>query len=260
MRKLVLVTLLTAVSYGSNAQQLLTLISKYTADQQMMSRKYPIKYSESYFARMNRFYGEWKSTLSALPYTSYGVNDRVDYQLLKRNIGIDHASLLRGQREQQGVANLFEWSPIVEAFQLDRSVGKVVNGEQLKVKLDQLTAQVKALTTSLSKSAGKNTPEEFAVAERAADQYRRVLTESYKFYEGYDPQFTRTVKESYNKADGVLKSFVSTLNERAIASRQKDDGSGIFGNPIGRDGLIRGLADEMIAYSPEQLQQIALKE
>ncbi|MCH5689111.1 DUF885 domain-containing protein [Niabella sp. W65] len=41
---------------------------------------------------------------------------------------------------------------------------------------------------------------------------------------------------------------------------QKDDGSGIIGNPIGREELIRQLKLEFIPYTPEELVDIANKE
>ena len=41
---------------------------------------------------------------------------------------------------------------------------------------------------------------------------------------------------------------------------QKDDGSGIIGNPIGREELMRQLEYEMIPYTPEELVDLANKE
>jgi uncharacterized protein (DUF885 family) len=56
------------------------------------------------------------------------------------------------------------------------------------------------------------------------------------------------------KYAGALKNKIDA------ATRPKDDGSGIIGNPIGRDELLRLLQLEMIPYSPEELINIANKE
>jgi hypothetical protein len=51
------------------------------------------------------------------------------------------------------------------------------------------------------------------------------------------------------KYAGALKNKIDA------ATRPKDDGSGIIGNPIGRDELLRLLQLEMIPYSPEEFDK-----
>ncbi len=50
------------------------------------------------------------------------------------------------------------------------------------------------------------------------------------------------------------------MGKTAKLSEVKDDGSGILGNPIGRPAFLSLLADEMIAYTPEQIEKIAMRE
>ncbi len=65
----------------------------------------------------------------------------------------------------------------------------------------------------------------------------------------------------YHGLDSVLGVYASQLRSKGnTATLQKDDGSGIVGNPIGREELIRQLQYEMIPYSPEELIAIANKE
>ena len=64
----------------------------------------------------------------------------------------------------------------------------------------------------------------------------------------------------------LLQTACSAYLQSAIKRKgkvnnlQKDDGSGIIGNPIGSTELIRQLKYEWISYSPEDLVDIANKE
>ena len=49
-------------------------------------------------------------------------------------------------------------------------------------------------------------------------------------------------------------------NRAAIAAARAGDSADIIGDPIGRDGLLNELANEMIPYTPEELIAIAQKE
>ena len=83
----------------------------------------------------------------------------------------------------------------------------------------------------------------------------------YNFYNGYDPQFTWWVPKTYTGLDSLLNLYASSLKKKGkINTSQKDDGSGIIGNPIGSDELIRTLKLEFIPYTAEELVDIANKE
>lgn len=103
-----------------------------------------------------------------------------------------------------------------------------------------------------------------ALANRAASiigGQQAALKSVYDFYDGYDPQFTWWVKRPYQQLDSVLTKYANALKAKIDpATRPKDDGSGIIGNPIGREELLRLLQLDMIPYSPEELVNIANKE
>jgi uncharacterized protein (DUF885 family) len=59
----------------------------------------------------------------------------------------------------------------------------------------------------------------------------------------------------------LLEDYAGAFHAKSKSgSSQKDDGSGIVGNPIGREELLRRLDLQMIPYSPEELVDIANKE
>lgn len=104
------------------------------------------------------------------------------------------------------------------------------------------------------------TPVQASWAQQTVNQYLAVFTEAYKFYNGYDPQFTKATKAVYPDVVGAVNEYAAVLGKIAKTSNAKDDGSGIIGNPIGRIALLSSLNDEMIAYTPEQIEAIAMRE
>ena len=126
---------------------------------------------------------------------------------------------------------------------------------------------------------------------------RNTLRTWFTFYDAYDPIFTWWAEEGYRTADTSLQTYTTFLRDRVAGLRAADPGpvaapapggrggggrggnaggggayaasiaaarpgatDDIVGNPIGREGLMVELANEMIPYTPEQLIAIANKE
>jgi hypothetical protein len=114
------------------------------------------------------------------------------------------------------------------------------------------------------------------VANRAADQLDRihgVVTNWYKFYDGYDPVFSWWLKDPYAKLNDALTAYARTLREKLVGIKPSTtpvagaergmaaaSNEPIIGDPIGIDGLNAELAHEMIPYSPQELIAIAERE
>lgn len=246
--------------HGQPATDMIPLLTQYQADAQLLNKKYPLKYTDGYFKRMHRFYMDWNRTLAALPYTTFKVDERIDYQLLRRAIKSGQADLTQLEIDRSLAERALSFtSPIIE-FQEIRSVGKQPNAKLWAATMNGLAVKIDKATSEILKKEIVLTPIAFAAAAKIADQYKSVLAESVKFYDGYDPMFTSLVKEPYKNVDVAIKKYISTLRENAALSSQKDDGSGIIGNPIGREAFINGLKEEMIAYTPEEIQVIAMRE
>ena len=132
-----------------------------------------------------------------------------------------------------------------------------------------------------------------------AGSLRNTLRTWFAFYNAYDPMFTWWAEEGYRTVDASLQSYSTFLRERvaglrtpgqepaiaatpvtgagggrgggrgaggggayaaAIAAARPGSTDDIVGDPIGREGLMIELANEMIPYTPEQLIAIANKE
>jgi uncharacterized protein (DUF885 family) len=64
----------------------------------------------------------------------------------------------------------------------------------------------------------------------------------------------------YHQLDSALGVYSTAFDQKLRAANLQKDSSGIVGDPIGRDEIVRQLRGEFIDYSPEELIDIANKE
>lgn len=249
-----------AVAQNNEASIVAPLINQYQSDEQMLNRKYSLKRSTEYFQRMERFYADWLLKLQALAFDKMVVNERVDYLLLKRDIQSDARNLSTDYAMYRSANFTVPFADPLIAFEKKRRVGKQQDGKETAGNFDQIKAKVDEITKAVASSKLTLTPSQANWAQQTVNQHISVFTEAYKFYDGYDPQFTKATKTGFNEVVGTLKKYSDELGKIAKQGDVKDDGSGILGNPIGRSAFLDLLKDEMIAYTPEQIEKIALKE
>lgn len=266
MRKLLLSFFLFIVisqsvkSQSSEASLLSPFITQYQADENMFNRKYALKRSDEYFKRMETFYTGWLSKLKSLPFDKLTTNERVDYLLLKRDINVDIRALKQNENEFANTKFTVPFDNILIDFEQKRRVGTQQNGKETAQKFQQLIETINKTDKAFESGSLKINPVQANWAQQTVNQHITVFTEAYKFYDGYDPQFTKETKKVYPEVLEALKNYSKTLGKSAKLSVAKDDGSGIIGNPIGRASFLDLLNDEMIAYTPEQIEAIAMKE
>ncbi|MDQ8054370.1 MAG: DUF885 family protein [Pedobacter sp.] len=232
------------------------LITQYQADEVMLNRKYPLKRADEYFLRMGRFYQDWLVKLTSLKFNQLTVNERVDYILLKRNIN----SSLRGINLAHAdfKANRFSipFAGTIVDFEQKRRIGKQQDGRLISEAFEKLKNGIKVSIKAIDNLS----PPQANWARQTVDQYQTVFAEAYKFYDGYDPEFTKATKNIYLEVNAALKDYADELSKMAKLSMSKDDGSGIIGNPIGKTAFLNLLKEEMIAYAPEEIEKIAMRE
>ncbi|QDW26639.1 DUF885 domain-containing protein [Pedobacter sp. KBS0701] len=265
MRKLFSLFLFLTVAVQLHAQTneaslISPLINQYQSDVTMLNRKYTLKRSDEYFKRMQGFYAEWQKQLRALPFNKLTVNERVDYILLKRDIRSDSANLQQQYTEFKSNIFALPFAKTVLDFEAKRRIGTQQDGKIIQQQFEQLKEAIQKTTKAVKNKDLIVTPVQASWAQQTVNQYLAVFTEAYKFYNGYDPQFTKATKAVYPDVVGAVNEYAAVLGKIAKTSNAKDDGSGIIGNPIGRIALLSSLNDEMIAYTPEQIEAIAMRE
>jgi uncharacterized protein (DUF885 family) len=92
---------------------------------------------------------------------------------------------------------------------------------------------------------------------RAITELQTHLAEFFTFFHGYDPLFDWWVTSPYNAFLASLQSLVPVIRTKLMGVRPGDAEDAIFGDAIGREGLLAELSAEVLPYSPEQLLKIA---
>lgn len=232
----------------------------YDEDEGSLKRFYTVIGSPARRDRFKKFYSDSKAQLEKLPFEQMSVGGKVDWLLLKRDIG---EKLFQLNAEENDYGKLTKYvsiaSPIYEIEKL-RTRGIHLKSEDVAKQLTDIRKAVIEMTGKLKQEP--NLP--IALANRAEEIVKgqqAALKSVFDFYNGYDPQFTWWVTKPYQKLDTALMKYAAQLKLKVDNSLlPKDDGSGIIGVQIGREELIRLLQYDMIPYSPEELIDIANKE
>ncbi len=235
------------------------LLVNYEADKGSLTRFYTVANSPERRQRLKQFYQDYQAKLASLKFENLSQEGRVDYLLFKRDLADEIKSLEEEAVEYEQVKQLFPFAHTIYDLEKSRRRGAIVNGEQAARQLASLQQEVLQSIKNLSSAEALPAP----LAKRATESVnglQSALGSYYRFYYGYDPSFTWWAEKPYQKTDSLLKAYSALLKNKTAASTQKDDGSGIIGNPIGAAELKRQLELEMIPYTAEELVEIANKE
>jgi len=236
------------------------LMVPYNADYGSLNRFYYMRNSMERIERFEVFNKEYLDKLEKMDFNSLNASGRVDYVLFKRDLNDNLRELELEKSEMQRVQSWIAFAGPIYALEKRRRRGDSMDGQKVAQTLSDVIAELENIKSKLKDTEpfdSKLTKR----AEGAINDIKDGLENFYEFYYGYDPDFTWWVEKPYTKLDTLLKSYSVLMKSKArLITTQKDDGSGIVGNPIGREEIIRQLKDEMIPYTPEELIDIANKE
>ena len=210
--------------------------------------------------RLLELIDQYLEVLKKSSFEKWNINGKVDYVLFKRNLESDQYQLLEEQKTYDQIAKYLTFSDRLFTLQKPRRRGISVNGEEVARELNDINKDIVIAIDKLKKVDSI----ELSQANLASDAARGlqgVLKDYFNFYNGYDPLFTWWVPRTYTTTDSLLGVFSNAIKRKGkVNNLQKDDGSGIIGNPIGSIELVRQLKYEWISYGPEDLVDIANKE
>ena len=233
---------------------------RYNADESSVERFYFIQNSPERRARLKKMNEEYINELEKMDFEKLPVGSRVDYILFKRNINETLRKLLMEENEYNQIIKWVPFADSIYTMEKNRRRGIAVNAEKIASQLIIIQKQI----INTSKKLNEEASLDMLLSNRASATVKGLqaaLRSVFEFYNGYDPQFTWWVPMPYKATDSLLNMYAVLLkNKGKNGSLQKDDGSGIVGNPIGREEIIKQLQFEMISYSPEELIDIANKE
>lgn len=210
--------------------------------------------------RLLKLIAEYESKIKSLPFETMNQNGKVDYILFKRNLESEKYNLLEEEKVYSNISMLLPFSDKIYTLQKPRRRGLNVNGQEVAKELDDINKLIVTSLTSLKKLDSIES-RQANLASDAAKGLQGTLKDYFNFYNGYDPMFSWWAPKTYLETDSLLNLFANTIRKKGrFANFQKDDGSGIIGQPIGNTELIRQLRYEFINYTPDELVNIANKE
>ena len=275
------------------ASDLAPVVERYSADLQSLSRRYDAKDSPDQRRRMQAFSEAWRTRLRELDFDKLNQEGRADYVLLDNHLKHQIAILGRDDKKRVEASVLLPFADRLLDLQDSRRDLIPVDAPAAARTLAQVTRVVDSMRTLFEPpAAGRSaapdstaklraTPPKVSrtVANRAADnidQVRGIITNWYRYYDGFDPAFSWWIKSPYSHLDSSLTRYARTLRERvvgippaALAANTGRGGGGagsgagpandgpIIGDPIGAEGLTEDLEYEMIPYTPQELIAIA---
>lgn len=270
-------------------------IERFTADRATLVRTYPIAISEARRKRLEEFYREWTERAAHIDFDALSEDGRIDYVLFKNHLQHEVRQLDLDAKALEQETPLMPFAGTMVAFEESRRRMEPLDPVKAAAAVNALAKQIDESRRKVE-STLRTAPPKKTVANHAAltlNSLRGTLRHWYEFYTGYDPQFTWWMAEPYKSADAALDTYTKFLRERVAGVRgampaetgaarggegrggrsgrgsatpaqtapaTADTGEDIIGNPIGRDGLMNELANEMIPYTPEELIAIANRE
>ena len=242
-------------------QVMAPLVQRYLRDLASVEHVHDVRGGTRREAALRALYDGWLARMDEVDYDALGVEDRIDWHLLTRELARAREQLDFDRRRFEqaaplapGIADLFALAEARRELQLADARTSAETLERSRVALERALASLRD-----DPPQGKDKPTA-AVANRAANQLdaaRGVLREWYEFYAGYDPQFTWWNQQPYAALDRALGEYAAVVRSKLADA---SDPETIVGDPIGREALVRGFENALIPYSPEELLQLAERE
>lgn len=254
------------LSHFAIAQQAMpAFIQRYQLDYASLDKLYTVANGTARARQMEDFFTQWRAALDALPFDSYGVEDRIDVVMMRSQIDFELRELAAKRQRFAEAEPLAPFvRPLIDLAEARRTM-QAQDGAASAAVLQQALVAVRKAHDALLAGGDINSRKPMAsrsVANRAAQvlaSTARDLKAWYGYYEGYDPQLTWWVKRPYADLDKAMSEYAASLNERLVGKASARL-LNVTGDPIGRDGLLSALQREMIPYTPEELMALAEKE
>jgi len=250
------------------AQGMRDVVSRYNTDLRTLRRWWDVSVSPQRRLREREFLDAWDAGLDGLEFESFGIDDRIDWLLLKNRISYERRRVSSSQSKWEETRELLPFADQIVEMQEARRLLAPIDGARVAEQLDSMRKSIEDLLERVTAEAEEADAEEGRievprlVANRAASQVRSLrdtLGRWYRYYSGYDPMFSWWCERPYERANRALESYTTFLRE-TIAGVDEDDRDTILGDPIGADALNSELELELIPYTAKELVAIAEKE
>ncbi|MEO8575769.1 MAG: DUF885 family protein [Gemmatimonadales bacterium] len=260
--------------------ELAPVVSRFSDDLRSVGRRYDADDSPAQRRRLRDFYNGWNTRLREVDFDKLSQEGKADYVLLGNYLKHELFLLDRQEKQRTETAVLVPFADRLLSLQDTRRNLMTIDPRASSATLAAITREVDSLRALVEAGPAKPDTAKGAkpkpslpkvsrpVANRAAnsvDDIHRVVSNWYRYYDGYDPMFTWWAKDPYKKLDEAMTKYSRAIRERIVGFKPSqgtpsaNDGP-IIGDPIGAEGLKGDLDYEMIAYTPQELIAIAERE
>lgn len=254
------------------ASELRELVERFVADHNELERFHGVKNSELHQRRMRDFYATWQSRLGAVEFDKLGVEGRIDATLLRTRLRHELRLADRAQKRGAEIEPLLPIAAAVARLQEARRFLEPVEPRRAAATLDDMRKAISEARAGLEAGLKKGEKPDPKIAPIAATkvvafravnrlaELRRSLDEWFKVYDGYDPAFGWWTRQPMKQLNEALDDYAKFLREKIVGIDPKGKDDPVVGDPIGREGLMQELENELVAYTPEELIAIAERE
>jgi len=247
-------------SVAAQVTEVAPLMIQFRADEGSLKRFYTIQNSPERRQRLTAFYTQYLQQLSTLPFEGMSTGGKADYILFRRNLENEIALLSQEEKEYASVSRLVTYGEGIYELEKQRRRGAHLESAGVAAKLNDILKTVREATKRVDKEPNMTRGQSRRVVS-IVKGHQAALKSIFDFYNGYDPEFSWWTTKPYHQLDSALTTYGELLKTKVDPSTlPKDDGSGIIGNPIGNEELLRLLKFELIPYTPDDLIAIANKE
>ena len=252
------------------SSELRELVERFVSDRHEIERFHSVAGSVTRSTKLREFFTAWQTKLAAVDFEKLGTEGRIDATLLRTRLTHELRLLDREDARTKEMSSLLPFAEDVARLVESQRMLVPADAKDSATALERMKQSIETARTALEaaqKITGDVKPSAplptKVIALRAAnrtDDLRRALDEWFATFDGYDPAFGWWTREPFKQLTAALDEHRKFLREKiaGISPSAKDEP--IIGDPIGRDGLMADLENEMIAYTPEELIQIAERE
>lgn len=240
-----------------------TLVSEYAADQSTLRRRFRMPLDSAGIEFRELHYQGWQSRLDAIEFDSLSLDDRIDWLALNNEINHDRSEWQRKIQSQTGAKQLVPYTERVLRIGAIKEHGLPFQADELAGELDEIAKEASRLSSNFS--GGKDSIPKDPIlgleAVELVDQLLRVLADTHKFLDSYDPSYSWWCAKPYEAAKQSIGSHRTAIRSKVAGLSDSDaDKDKIVGVPIGEQALLQHLQHAWVAYTPDELIRIGEQE
>ncbi|MDC6386065.1 DUF885 family protein [Muricauda sp. SK9] len=208
--------------------------------------------------RMTKLRNDYLAKLAKLDFNALPQECKADYVLFKRDLEKENTEAKEQEVVYQKIKKWFPFSDNIYSYLKGRRRGHQPDATKMAKEWNDVVQQLKTLKGQLEAtvSLGEDEVEE---ALRVIEDLKNSAENVYSFYNGYDPLFTWWIPTVHEEMGKGFDAYAEVFKNKIDKGKPVDE-SGIVGNPVGREELMKQLEYEMIDYTPEELIKLANEE